>query len=87
VKSLSIQPTVTRLQGRADIKGMMKDYYGAIQDCDEILKIHPENANAYFTRGNSKFGLRDKEGACADLRRAIELGKTKDSFFIKYCEN
>lgn len=86
-KAISLDPTVKRLQGRADLKGMAQDYQGAIDDCNEIIKIEPKNANAYFTRGNAKFGLRDKEGACADLKKAIELGKPKDSFFTKYCEN
>jgi tetratricopeptide (TPR) repeat protein len=86
-KSISIEPTVQRLQGRADIKGMLRDYEGAIRDCDEIIRTEPQNPSAFFTRGNSKFGLKDKDGACADLTRAIELGRPKDAFFSKYCEN
>jgi tetratricopeptide (TPR) repeat protein len=85
-KAIQLEPTVKRLQGRADLRGMTHDYQGTVDDCDAIIRLEPTNANAYFTRGNAKFGLRDKEGACADLKRAIELGKPKDSFFIKYCE-
>ncbi len=86
-KAINLEPTIKRLQGRADLKGMTGDYQGTIRDCDTILKMDPTNAGAYFTRGNAKFGLRNKEGACADLKKAIELGKPKDSIFIKYCEN
>ena len=86
-KSISIRPTIIRLLGRADIRAMLGDYAGSMRDCDDLLMLDPKNPNAYFTRGNAKFGLRDKDGACADLRRAIELGKPKDAFFSKYCEN
>jgi len=86
-RAIELQPTIRRFQGRADLRGMARDYQGTIEDCNEILRLEPSNAKAYSTRANAKFGLKDRDGACSDLRKAIELGMPRDSFYIKYCEN
>jgi len=85
-KAIELESSVQRFLGRADLRGAAGDYQGAIDDCDRVIRIEPSNADVYVTRGNSRFGLKDKVGACADLGRAIELGKPKDAFYIKYCE-
>jgi tetratricopeptide (TPR) repeat protein len=86
-KAIQLDPTVFRYLGRANLRGVTKDYLGAIEDCNEILNLEPINADAYYTRGKSKFALKDKAGACDDLRQAIALGRPKDEFFTRYCDN
>ena len=54
-------------------KSNLGDYYGAIADYSQAVKLKPNYAEAYFYRGNAKFMLGDHDGAEADRKRAIEL--------------
>jgi hypothetical protein len=50
------------------------DLHGAVYDCNKALELEPENRNGYFLRGLALYGLGEKEEACADFYKAIELG-------------
>jgi tetratricopeptide (TPR) repeat protein len=50
------------------------DLQGAVEDCNKALALEPDNKNAYFLRGLALYGLGEKEEACGDFYRAIELG-------------
>jgi len=50
------------------------DMEGAVEDCNRALALEPDNKNAYFLRGLASYELGDKEKACEDFYRAIELG-------------
>jgi tetratricopeptide (TPR) repeat protein len=50
------------------------DLHGAVEDCKKALALEPDNKNAYFLRGLALYGLGEKEEACGDFYRAIELG-------------
>ena len=39
-----------------------------------ITILESQNAMAYFNRGNSKFNLNDKRGACEDWHTPKDLG-------------
>lgn len=47
------------------------------------LQANPQNADAYYNRGYARAGLKDKQGAITDFKKAVELyqqlGKTVDS--------
>ncbi|HKI89395.1 MAG TPA: tetratricopeptide repeat protein [Draconibacterium sp.] len=50
------------------------DMKGAVNDCNKAINLDPENKNAYFLRGLAEYELGEKEKACEDFSRAIELG-------------
>lgn len=50
------------------------DMKGAVDDCNKAIVLEPDNKNAYFLRGLAKYELGEKEQACDDFSRAIELG-------------
>jgi tetratricopeptide (TPR) repeat protein len=52
------------------------DMKGAVEDCKKALKIDPKNKNAYFLKGLALYELGEKEQACNDFHKAIELGFT-----------
>jgi tetratricopeptide (TPR) repeat protein len=45
----------------------------ALVDCDQALKLDPNDVSAYNNRGNAYSGKGDREHAIADYTRAIEL--------------
>lgn len=78
-KAIEIAPDfMSALTNRGSLKDENGDYQGAIEDYDKVLaldKVDLDNKQmAYFNRGNSKFNLNDKAGACADWTKALELG-------------
>ena len=54
-------------------KANLKDDYGAIADFTKAIELDPDDAVAYYNRGNSKRKLKDYYGAIADYTKAIEL--------------
>ena len=50
------------------------DLEGALMDCNKAIELEPDNKNAYFLRGLALYGLGEKERACNDFSKAIELG-------------
>ena len=64
---------VLAYSNRGFAKGILKDYTGAIADCDEAIRLDPKNSNAFVTRGNAKGMLKDYTGAIADYDEAIRL--------------
>lgn len=50
------------------------DLIGVVSDCNKAISIEPENKNAYFLRGLSRYELGEKELGCDDFTNAIELG-------------
>eukprot|EP00455_Lapot_gusevi_P047867 TRINITY_DN653_c0_g1_i2.p1 TRINITY_DN653_c0_g1~~TRINITY_DN653_c0_g1_i2.p1 ORF type:complete len:367 (+),score=124.30 TRINITY_DN653_c0_g1_i2:293-1393(+) len=51
----------------------LRRYQEAIQDCDSVLKIEPENGKALMRRGQAYFELKDDEKAKPDLVAAARL--------------
>ena len=50
------------------------DMKGVIDDCNKAIDLDAGNKNAFFLRGLAFYELRQKEKACDDFSRAIELG-------------
>ncbi len=62
---------------RAGTFFLIGDYENAIKDFTMVIEFNPENKSTiYFMRGLSKTLLttEDKDGACQDIKKAIELG-------------
>ena len=50
-----------------------KDYPKAIEYFNQLIKLHPDHADAYSERGVSKLHINDLEGALVDINKSLEL--------------
>jgi len=72
---LKIDPNyVDALLTRATNKDDAGEHKDALKDYDKVIELDPKNDLAYFNRGNTKFSLGDKKGACEDWTKAKSLG-------------
>ena len=53
-----------------------EDYFSALFDMNEAIKLSPNKSYYYLKRGEYKFKLNKKEGACEDWLKGQELGST-----------
>ncbi len=51
----------------------MQNKLGAIQDYSEVIRLAPQNANAYFYRGLAYIKIGHRVDAISDLRQAAQL--------------
>jgi len=69
---------ISAILNRGSLKDENGDYSGAILDYNTVIKISKNDTKhlqrAYFNRGNSKYNIKDKNGACEDWQKAKELG-------------
>ena len=59
---------------RANIRAMLNDLSGANEDYSLALNRNPKDTTALYNRGLTRFNTKDTTGACADWRKAFELG-------------
>jgi len=59
---------------RANAKIAKGDYVGALQDCDTLIALSPEEPKAYFNRGNAYSEINKKREAISDYTKSISLG-------------
>lgn len=85
--AISIQPGFSLPYfNRAAISANAGQFMRAIVDYTEVLKYHPTDSLAYFNRGLTRINMRDKNGACDDLRKALESGYSAASQALdQYC--
>ena len=50
------------------------DLEGVVDDCNKAIEIDATNKNGFFLRGLARYELGEKEEACSDFEKAIELG-------------
>lgn len=60
---------------RANILKEQKQFREAVEDYGRAIAFMPDMAAAYVNRGDVRFLLRDTENACADLKKACDLGQ------------
>lgn len=60
----------TEIEGSIDGEIEAVDIQGAIKDCDEAIRLDPNNAEAYLKRGTLKQYLGDEQGANIDFEKA-----------------
>jgi tetratricopeptide (TPR) repeat protein len=65
---------VETLFSKGQEKEILEEYEDAIVIYTAVIEIEPDNAFAYYCRGTTRFyNFEDKDGARADLEKAIEL--------------
>ncbi len=65
-----------------------RNFHGAIENMNTLLKVAPDYAYAHYNKGISRLNLGDLEGACIDMSRAIATGMEKDTKFYEFmCED
>jgi len=65
--------TVEDYLKNAEVAMNHADYATAITNLDQVINLSPNNAGAYFARGDAKQGTGDLKGSIADLTKAIDL--------------
>lgn len=58
-----------------------KDYRGAIQEYNNVIKSSPKDTACYFARANSKLKLKDYNGAIRDYNKAISLNPNSALYY------
>lgn len=76
-KSILISPESDSYYNIGYVYHRMKDYSNAIEYFNNAININPIYASAYVARGNSRIKLGQKELACRDFHRALELGEKR----------
>ena len=62
---------------------MLKDYKGAIEDFNKVIKDYPKDGRAFIERGDLKVELKDYMGAIADYKKADSLGNKDAKIKLK----
>jgi tetratricopeptide (TPR) repeat protein len=65
----------------AHAKDSIKDYSGAVSDCNKAIKLNPEDEKAYGERGKAKLHQGDWTGAISDFSQAIELNPNDEEIY------
>ena len=64
----------------------LENWEKAMGDLSQVLKMDAEHAEAYYNRSNVYLQLKDNDNACADMRKAGELGyKDAINYIISIC--
>lgn len=73
-EALRIYPErVPTLLKMSELKYILEDYDGSILTVNEIIRIDPQNAEAYFMLGMDFIALKDKARAINSFQTAVEL--------------
>lgn len=56
------------------LKDAMGGYRGTATEISRIIAEHPDNAEAYYDRGNVRSSCEDYEGAIGDFTMALKIG-------------
>ena len=73
-KVIELDPKFTQAYlARAVARFTLKDFAGAISDCNAVIGLDPDNERAFVIKGASKSYLGDLNGAKNDLSTAISL--------------
>ena len=74
-KALDLRPDLDQAYlNRGNVLMKMERFNEAILDYDRALLYYPEMASAYYNRGIAHYNTLEKDLACKDIRRALELG-------------
>lgn len=64
-----------------------ENYKRSLDNFNKVIENNPQNADAYFYRGQVKQKLNDLDGACLDWAELRKLGnKLANDLLMKYCQ-
>jgi tetratricopeptide (TPR) repeat protein len=55
-------------------KYQLKDYHGALENFERVIELKPDYAEVYYFMGYANFDSGNKEEACIDWQKALEMG-------------
>ena len=61
-----------------------KNFHGAIEHMNQLLKVAPDYSYAHYNKGISLLNLGDLEGACSEISKAIAAGLDKNTRFYEF---
>jgi tetratricopeptide (TPR) repeat protein len=67
------------LVNRADVRLLMRDYTGTVDDAEASIAMEPDLSAAYINLGAGLVGLRRYKEALASLDKAVAVGITDDA--------
>ncbi|XP_070604225.1 sperm-associated antigen 1 [Erythrolamprus reginae] len=72
-RSISALPTVAAYNNRAQTEIKLQDWQNALQDCEAVLKMEPENVKALLRRSTVYNNLQNFKAAAEDLRKVLHI--------------
>lgn len=82
--SIGYSQTAKEFYNSGLAKYNLKDYSGAVSDCNKAIEINPQYGLAYFLRGKIKTTIQDYKYAIKNLNQAIEIDpKHADSYYFR----
>ena len=74
---LSVRDRAATYINRSVIRLRVRDYAGAVADCDRSIQRWPSLSEAYVNRGAAYLNLERPQDAIRELNQAIDMGLTK----------
>ena len=71
------------MHDRCSSKYKIGKYNSALKDCNLALKINPNEGLIYNSRGEVRYALGDKKGACSDYKNAVKHGYEQRDNYLK----
>lgn len=65
--------TAEDLYDQGTNKAERENYLGAIKEFNQVLRLNPNYAIAYYKRGACRYNLGDKQGAIEDYNQALKI--------------
>ena len=77
-KAIELNPRDTAaFLNRGITKEYLKDYAGCVEDFRLLCELTPNSGEAYYYKANCEDKANNKEAACVDWDKALELGETR----------
>ncbi|HEY9718523.1 MAG TPA: tetratricopeptide repeat protein [Trichormus sp.] len=75
--------TTKYVRDRALIYSQLQEYAKAINDWNEVIAQHPQDARAYAERGYAEFAAKRTDRALADLAQSMKIGQSAKAYYIR----
>ncbi|MEH2242265.1 tetratricopeptide repeat protein [Nostoc sp.] len=72
-KAIEMKPLFLGYNIRVLIRYRLKDYQAVLADLNQAIKLQPDDADSYSTRGDVYLELKNYQAALADFNQAIQL--------------
>ncbi|XP_036596411.1 sperm-associated antigen 1 [Trichosurus vulpecula] len=72
-RSISVSPTVAAYNNRAQAEIKLKNWNNALQDCEKVLELEPENLKAFMRRATAYKHQNKYHEAIEDLKKVLNV--------------